>query len=184
MSFGGQGRWKMTPYYLKSGPKAGMAMEAIMFELDGYYRLEAVLQKKSGSPDWMRRLKDLIRRAESPVIMAKCECGATATHVGVAIHDCGVSILNNSCVQCRDQFEGFATAVPLKFSSIREYFRHEIDRKQFLRALRSACGLIESGPIPPQSACDVFYPSTRNAPPIVIANRNDAISPPRQLPLF
>jgi len=178
----------MTPYYLKSGPRAGMAMEAIMFELDGYYRLEAILQKKGGSSDWLRRLKDLMRRAESPAIAVKCECGATATHVGVAIRDCGVTVLNNSCVQCRDQFEGFATAVPLKFSSIREFFRNEVDRKQFLRALRSACGLSETGTIPPQSACDIFYPLARNVPPTtvtVIASRNrKEATHPRQLPLF
>ncbi|MEK7159442.1 MAG: hypothetical protein AAB766_03000 [Patescibacteria group bacterium] len=176
----------MTPYYLKSGPKAGQAMEAVMFELDGYYRLEAVLRKNDGSKDWLRRVKDLMRRADSPVIVAKCECGSIATHVGVAIRDCGVTILNTSCVQCHDQFEGFATAVPLKFSSIREYFRHEIDRKQFLRALRSACGLIESGQIPPQTACDVFYSSTPPSP----APAQKKITPPpiiqqpEQLPLF
>lgn len=175
----------MTPYYLKSGPKAGQAMEAIMFEIDGYYRLEAVLKANSGSRDWLRRLKDLMRRAENPMISAKCECGATATHVGVAIRDCGINIMNVCCVDCRNQFNGFATAVPLKFSSVREYFRHEIDRKQFLCALRFACGLSESGMIPPQSACDVFYPSTppSTSPPKKITPIS-IIHQPEQIPLF
>ena len=69
------------PFVLCYGKFAGKAIEAMMFDSKGYEYLDHQAVRNGDENQFVLRVRRLVARGETPRIVARCQCGASATHV-------------------------------------------------------------------------------------------------------
>lgn len=154
-----------TPFFLKFGQFAPQAIEALMFDPSGIEELERLARGKRTAKNsaFLSRLARLLQLGEKPRIVAKCACGAPATHVLLKRAADGASFGEFVCVSCARKPYPWPEAMELKFSSITR-FPVIADRRCFISQLKQACGFGAAERLSAEKAHAFFYPMPLPAP--------------------
>lgn len=148
----------MAPFVLQFGKFSGRAIEAMMFDPEGYEFLRQYARQKetSGNVNFLRRVRGLLQKGENPEIKAICACGKKVVSVIGKYDNSGVSFSRFVCEDCAKKIFAAENEYPLKFSAMVQFKGSE--RRNFLFQLRQACGFKFGERITAQKAHDFFYP--------------------------
>lgn len=158
------------PFVLCYGKFAGKAIEAMMFDSKGYEYLDHQAVRNGDENQFVLRVRRLVARGETPRIVARCQCGASATHVYARRGSDGVGFGEFCCATCALRPMSGYEAIELKFSSILR-FHGKIDQGCFIRELKQACGFGGSEKITAEKAHAFFYPPVVKPVPTSIRSK-------------